>query len=119
MHTPHGRGSKSRKGQQDGLSATGVMTKDRPAIHRAPVGAQIVYAAKPQPAPGPDRTWWALGLSLSLIAVVAKFALLPFPVTNASEFARWLLRLSFLTAPDVCFATALTAVCYGVSLGLR
>ncbi|HVX60172.1 MAG TPA: sulfatase-like hydrolase/transferase [Pirellulales bacterium] len=112
MHKPHG---KKRRGRQDGGSATtGVAAVDRPPIPRAPVGAQIVYVAKPQrtAGPAPDRTWWSLGASLAAVAVASKFALLPFPVSNVSEFARWVLRLLIVASPDICFAAALTASCY-------
>lgn len=120
MHTPHQRGRKKRRDSQDAdYSAPGVSTKERPPARHAPVGAQIVYVQKPAAPPAPDRTWWALGLSLSAAALISKFVLLPFPVTNVSEFARWMLRLLIVASPDICFAAGLTAVCYSISLALR
>ncbi len=49
-----------------------------------------------------------LGLGLMGVGVAAKFVLLPFPVENISEFARWLLRWAIVASQDVCFAVALT-----------
>ncbi len=50
-----------------------------------------------------------LGLGLVLLLLTAKVLLLPFPVTTAGEFVRYLLRLAIVAAPDLCFAEELTA----------
>ncbi len=52
-----------------------------------------------------------LSLATGLVAVTAKACLLPFPVTNVSEFARWLLRLSIVTSPDWCLVAGLSTCC--------
>jgi len=52
----------------------------------------------------------ALSLGLAGVMTAAKFVLLPFPVESASEFARWLLRLSVVAAQDIMFVAALAFV---------
>lgn len=54
----------------------------------------------------------ALGLAALLFAV--KVVLLPFPVSNVTEFLRWVLRLAVVGAPDVCFVAGLTVFCWSV-----
>lgn len=48
---------------------------------------------------------------LALVVILSKIYLLPFPVTNPSEFVRWVLRLTIVVAPDVCFIAAVTVIC--------
>jgi arylsulfatase A-like enzyme len=117
MHTPHGRRPATRS---EGMSgATAVLEAERPPARPGRVGAQLVYVTKPPRAARPERPWSALGLSLALVAVLSKLMLLPFPVSSAGEFARWLLRLGIVVAPDICYAAGLTAGCYAGSLALR
>ncbi|HET6881445.1 MAG TPA: sulfatase-like hydrolase/transferase, partial [Pirellulales bacterium] len=66
----------------------------------------------------PDHFWLALAISLSLAGLVAKLILLPFPVSSAGEFVRWLLRLGLVVSPDLCFAVGLATVCWLISLRL-
>lgn len=63
-----------------------------------------------------DRFWISLGLSLAAVTVVAKLALLPFPVSTAGQFARWLLRLGIVVSPDLAFVAGLTVACWLASL---
>lgn len=63
-----------------------------------------------------DRFWMALGLSLAAVVVLAKLALLPFPVATVGQFARWLLRLGIVVSPDLAFVAGLTVVCWLASL---
>jgi arylsulfatase A-like enzyme len=37
--------------------------------------------------------------------------LLPFPVSTAGQFVRWLLRLAIVVSPDICFVAMLAAAC--------
>lgn len=48
-----------------------------------------------------------LSVGLALLLVAVKVVLLPFPVTNLVELARWLLRLAIVSAPDLCFVAGL------------
>ncbi len=82
------------------------------ATSRPPLAAASPSAA---PACG-DRFWMALGLSLAAVAVLAKLALLPFPVSTLGEFARWALRLGIVVSPDLAFVAGLTVVCWLASL---
>ena len=119
MHTPHARIASPRR---EATSETATLEK-RPTRLAPPatVGAQLTYVSKPAKAAGskrPDRPWLSLGVALAAVAVMSKWALLPFPVTNASEFARWVLRLGVIVAPNVCFAAGLTAICFAISAAL-
>jgi arylsulfatase A-like enzyme len=72
--------------------------------------------SRPTKRPIPSRcplsdTVLPLSLGLGAMLVLVKILLLPFPVSTASEFARWLLRLAVVVAPDVCFLAALTTLC--------
>ncbi len=65
----------------------------------------------------PRRAWerdyhqiWLLALGLAALCLVTKAVLLPFPVSTAGEFVRWLLRLAIVVSPDICFVAALAAV---------
>lgn len=51
-----------------------------------------------------------LSLGLAVLLVTAKAILLPFPVSTAGEFLRWVLRLAIVASPDVCFVTCLAVV---------
>ena len=117
MHKPH-----ARIALPSGENASGTTTlEERPTrvAPLAPVGAQLTYVARPAAPPRPDRPWLSLGVALAAVAIGSKWALLPFPVENAAQFARWLLRLSIIVAPDVCFAAGLTAACSAVSAALE
>jgi len=81
--------------------------------------ATSVPFGRPQPGAVDATHWLALASSLAVVMVLVKLALLPFPVSTASEFARWLLRLDLVASPDLSFAAGLTAVCLLVSQGLR
>lgn len=50
---------------------------------------------------------WRLSAGLAVVLVTVKCVLLPFPVTNPLELVRWMLRLSIVTAPDLCFVAGL------------
>src|SRR5207247_544737 len=50
-------------------------------------------------------------LGLAVLCVVAKAVLLPFPVSTAGEFVRWLLRLAIVVSPDLCFVAGLVTAC--------
>lgn len=116
MHKPHARIASKRRKRASG--ATALEDRPRRALPPAPAGAQLTYVSKPARPSRPERPWLSLGVGLALVAVLSKWALLPFPVTSAGEFARWVLRLAIVVAPDVCFAAGLTAVCCGASLWL-
>lgn len=62
------------------------------ATHSQPTGGALVAA---------------LACGLTLIVVLTKFALLPFPVHTAGQFVRWLLRLAIVSSADVAFVAAL------------
>ncbi|HEV3340757.1 MAG TPA: LTA synthase family protein, partial [Pirellulales bacterium] len=66
-----------------------------------------------------DSIWLALAASLAAVGVLGKWILLPFPVSTAGEFVRWVLRLAVISAPDICFACGLAAVCWFVAYTLR
>lgn len=120
MHTPHARNALPRREAASGTAT--LETRPTRSAPPAPVGAQLTYVTKPAKTANstrPDRPWLSLGVALAAVAVMSKWALLPFPVSNASELARWVLRLGVIVAPDVCFAAGLTAVCCAVSAALR
>ncbi len=52
-----------------------------------------------------------LAFGLAALCIVTKAILLPFPVSTAGEFVRWLLRLAIVVSPDVCFVAALAGAC--------
>lgn len=52
----------------------------------------------------------SLAGGLTLVVVLTKLALLPFPVSNVEQFARWLLRLAIVASADVAFVAALAFV---------
>ena len=60
----------------------------------------------------------ALMLGLAAVCVYAKWLLLPFPVSTAGEFIRYLLRLAIVASPDVGFVAAFGAICCAISYGL-
>jgi phosphoglycerol transferase MdoB-like AlkP superfamily enzyme len=100
-------------------------TAAAPAIPRERAVERPEPQAQPQPKiilPAPtefDSTWLALAGSLAAVGVLGKWILLPFPVSTASEFVRWVLRLAVIAAPDICFACGLAAVCCFVAHTLR
>ena len=65
---------------------------------------------------GGDRFWLSLGLSLAAVVLLAKLALLPFPVSTVGQFAHWVLRLGIVVSPDLMFVAGLTVVCWLASL---
>ena len=116
MHKPHARIASPR-----GENASGTTTLEKRPTRvapAAPVGAQLTYVTRPAAPPRPERPWLSLGIALAAVAICSKWALLPFPVDNAAQFARWLMRLSIIVAPDICFAAGLTAACCAVSAAL-
>ncbi|HEV3025318.1 MAG TPA: sulfatase [Pirellulales bacterium] len=90
---------------------------------RAPLGATLERVVDTRQSrrgkPNAVAVCSALGLSLAMVVVLVKTALLPFPVSTVGEFARWLLRLNLVAAPDLSFVAGLTALAVVVSLGLR
>lgn len=68
-------------------------------------------AAAPALKPGVGATVLPMWLALCLAGVLVKLILLPFPVSTLGEFARWLLRLGIISAPDICFSTGLALTC--------
>jgi phosphoglycerol transferase MdoB-like AlkP superfamily enzyme len=66
-----------------------------------------------------ENIWLALAASLAAVGIVGKWILLPFPVSTAGELVRWVLRLAVISAPDICFACGLAAVCWFVAYTLR
>lgn len=55
---------------------------------------------------------WELSAGLAVLLVAVKCVLLPFPVSSVVEFARWVLRLAIVAAPDLCFVAALAPLCW-------
>lgn len=100
---------RSARGPTAALPAGPVLTG---AALRAPIAA-LDRPANSATA-GLARPWFALGLSLAGVMVLAKLALLPFPVTTPLEFLRWLLRLGIVVSPDITFVCGLTLSCWFV-----
>lgn len=68
--------------------------------------------SRPTATPQGDTAAAALGrltLGLLAISVLAKLAVLPFPVETAGQFGRWLLRLAIVASADVAFVALLAA----------
>jgi arylsulfatase A-like enzyme len=55
-----------------------------------------------------------LAVGLTLLLIGTKLILLPFPVRTLGEFCRWMLRLTIVSSPDVCFAIGLAAACLAI-----
>jgi len=94
-------------------------TQERVVGAGPPSNSPAVPCGRPRQGAADAADWPALSLSLAVVIVLVKLSLLPFPVTTASEFARWLLRLDLVASPDLNFVAGLTALCVLVSLGLR
>jgi len=60
-----------------------------------------------------------LAIGTAVISVFAKITLLPFPVSNMGEFARWLLRLAVVVSADICFIAGLTLACTALCASVR
>lgn len=60
-----------------------------------------------QDEPTGPRLVAALTAGLTLVVVLSKLALLPFPVSSVGEFVRWLLRLAIVSSADVAFVASL------------
>ncbi len=57
-------------------------------------------------APGPGQRVAAWAVACLVLALGAKAALLPFAVSDAGSFLRWVLRLGLVVAQDFCFVLA-------------
>ena len=96
----------------------------RPPIAPSPSSRErrVVIVESPATPRGASACWssiWAMGAVLSIVAIVSKHILLPFHVATIGEFARWILRLAIVAAPDVCFVGGMTACCLAGSALLR
>ncbi|HJT32985.1 MAG TPA: sulfatase-like hydrolase/transferase [Pirellulales bacterium] len=94
--------------------AAGLRTARHPSLERP--RADVGSSPKTRQAGRDHRFWFAAGLSLAAVMVLAKLALLPFPVSTIGQFARWLLRLGIVVSPDLAFVAGLTVVCWLASL---
>ena len=63
----------------------------------------------------------AVGLTfgLAVVVVFSKWLLLPYPVSNASEFLRWALRLAIVSSADIVFVVGLAAGCGAIDVLAR
>ncbi|MEX2559222.1 MAG: sulfatase [Pirellulales bacterium] len=96
------------------LRASGMFARTLPGEPNAlPTAAAGDAPARPGRLRGEPLLTWTL--VLAAVCLAAKLALLPFPVSNLSELARWLLRLAIVAAPDMCFVMLLGLGCLLVS----
>jgi phosphoglycerol transferase MdoB-like AlkP superfamily enzyme len=58
-----------------------------------------------------QRGFLPLAIGTAVISIFAKVTLLPFPISSAGEFLRWLLRLGVVVSADICFIIGLTVAC--------